>query len=382
MNSKTLIIGGGFAGQRACRALRGAPTDITLFDPRSAAVMLPALPDVAGDWLREDLLIRPLKDLLPSSVEHIRRAVDSIDLDAGTVSAGGESFLFDWLLITCGAVTDFHGFDQHLDAVHRLDSLESAQRIRDAFRDYLRQNDTPQVVISGGGYTGLELAAALHFRARADGVPCEITVIDPSETLLPFLPAARRNRILNFLRESGITLQTGQTVTAFDGRTVTAGDHRFENAFFCWAAGSTCPVSELRGHVERLRDGRLKTAADLSLPGYPRVFAAGDAAAFNAGDGVLRKAVNFAWYGGSHAGKSIARRLRGRPTRPFRPIDAGWVIPLHNDSVGQLFSRIWIRGRFGLRLHYFMCGFRNYRISNFLGFLKTAVTLFNKGGRS
>lgn len=76
----------------------------------------------------------------------------------------------------------------------------------------------------------------------------------------------------------------------------------------------------------------------------------------------------------------MARRRRGLKTEAFRPVDLGWVIPLHDTSVGKLFDRFWIRGSIGLRLHYFMCGFQNYAIVNFLGFAKIAAKRFNKGG--
>ncbi len=373
-----VIIGGGFAGRQACNALRGADTEVILFDPHSSTVMLPALPDLAGGWLDEKLLHRPLNELLPKNVRHIQKTVTAIDLDAKKLTASGETFAFDQLLIAAGSVTDFHGFDQHREKIYYLDSLETAIRIRDDFAAYLRRTKNPYVVMAGGGYTGLELAASLYYRALATGKSCNVTVIDPGKEILPFLPEAKRRYIKAFLNRTGITVLPETRVTDFDGTNVTAGNRTFENVFFCWTGGSTFAIPELRGNVERLRDGRLKVKADLSLPNYPDVFAAGDAAAFEQNGLVLRKAINFAWYEGQCAGKNIARRLRGKSTRPFKPFDAGWVIPLHSDSVGQLFSRIWINGNKGLSLHYFMCGFRNTRFANFAGFARIATKLFKK----
>lgn len=378
MNSKTVIVGGGFAGRQACRALRGADTEIVLFDPRSFTVMLPALPDLAGGWLDEKLLHRTLNELLPRNVLHVQRAATSIDLDAKTLVAGGETFAFDRLLIAAGSVTDFRGFDQHREKIYHLDSLETAVRIRDDFGAYLLKAEHPQVVMAGGGYTGLELAMSLYYRAQAAIKPCRVTVIDPAPDILPFLPDEKRKYIKAFLVRTGITLLSGSRVTGFDGNNVTAGETRLENVFFCWAGGSTFAVPALKGKVERLRDGRLKVNPDLSLPGYPDIFAAGDSAAFEQNGQVLRKAINFAWYEGKHAGKNIARRWCGKTTRPFRPFDAGWVIPLHADSTGQLFSRLWINGKTGLRLHYFMCGFRNYGFAKFAGFARIAAKLFKE----
>jgi NADH:ubiquinone reductase (H+-translocating) len=377
MNCKTILIGGGFAGRQAARALRRSKAEILLFDPDEETVMIPALPDLAGGWLKESLLTCPLADILPQNVRHIPHAVTAIDLDAKTVTADGELFAFDQLLIAAGSVTDFHGFDRHLEKIHRLDSLESALRIRHDFHSYLQSTEKPHVVVSGGGYTGLELAMSLFFLAKANGRLCRVTVVDPAPDILTFLPQDKQQRLKRFLESNGVTVLNGQKVTDYDGQTVTAGEHRFDNAFFCWAGGSCFAVPEMKGSVDRLRDGRLKVNPDLSLPGYPDVFAAGDAAAFEQNGTVLRKAVNFAWYEGLRAGRNLCRRQKNKPTRPFKPFDAGWVIPLHGDSVGKILSLFWMTGKTGLRMHYFMCGFRNCGFANFAGFARIALHLFN-----
>lgn len=379
MQTKTIIIGGGFAGRQACRALRGT-NEVLLLDPRDSTVMLPALPDLAGGWVDERLLFQPLEKLLPKNVRHVQKTVQSIDLNTKTLIAGGETVAFDQLLIAAGSVADFHGFDQHRDRIYQLDSLEAARKIRDDFAIYLKQTDEPHVVLAGGGYTGLELAASLYFRAQTAKKPCRVTVVDPGQNLLPFLPDSKRQYVQAFLDRTGIRVLHESRVTGFDGQNVVADEERFENVFFCWTAGSTFAVPELKGAVERLRDGRVKVNPDLSLPGYPDVFAAGDAAAVEHNGQVLRKAINFSWYAGKCAGKNIVRRQRGKTTKAFRPFDAGWVIPLHSTSIGQLFGRVWVRGNPGLRLHYFMCGFRNYSLSNFAGFARIAANLFKKGG--
>lgn len=378
MNSRIVILGAGFAGRQACHVLRGTKSEVVLIDPRDSTVMLPALPDLAGGWIDDPLLFQGLETLLPPNVQHIQKAVTSIDLDSKTLTAADETIAYDSLLIASGSVTDFRGFDQHRERIYHLDSLETARRIRDNFGAYLKQTAEPHVVMAGGGYTGLELATSLYYRAQAAGKPCRVTVIDPGKELLPFLPDPKRKHIKAFLERIGITVLPETRVTGFDGTNVTVGEQTFKNIFFCWTGGSTFAVPELKGDVERLRDGRIKVNADLSLPNYPDVFAAGDAAAFEQNGAALRKAINFAWYEGKCAGKNVARRLHRKETKAFRPVDAGWVIPLHGDSVGQLFSRVWIKRNTGLRLHYFMCGFRNYSLSNFAGFVRIATKLFKK----
>lgn len=373
MKVPVVIVGGGFAGQQACKALSGGGKRILLIDPHQAATMLPALPDMAGGWIPERLVQRPLREILPPNVEHLQASVSSIDLDAGTVQAGAQAIAYDYLLIASGSTPNFYDSPFPSEKMHALGTLDDARRIRREFEAYLRDKDHPHLLVAGTGYTGLELAMSLFFRAKAAGKPCAVTIVDPSPILLPSLPDKQRQYVLGFLTAQGAEVRLGAAVESFDGRDAVAGGKAYPDVFFCWAAGSKFAIPEIRGRVERLRDGRLDVASDLSLPNYPSVFAAGDAAAIERGGQPLRKAVNFAYYGGRRAGRNIVRRLRGRPTRPFRPVDLGWVVPFRETSIGRLPGGLWIRGRLGVRLHHLMCGVRNYSFSNFAGCLRLAL---------
>ena len=372
MKADILIIGGGFAGQQACKALRGSGEHILLIDPSPAATMLPALPDLAGGWVPERLVQCPFSEMLPANVEHLLAAVSTVDLDAGTVQANGQSIAYETLLIAAGSTPNFYGSPFPRENMHPLGTVADARRIRRDFEAYLCETESPQLLVAGTGYTGLELAMSLFFRAKAADKPCGVAIVDPTPILLPSLPEKQRRYVLDFLTSHGAEVRLGVAVESFDGRTAVAGGRTYGNVFFCWAAGSKLALPEIKGNVERLRDGRLKVARDLSLPHYPHVFAAGDAAAIEQDGQPLRKAVNFAYCGGKHAGRNIARRLRGRPTRPFRPVDLGWVVPFRETSVGRLPFGIWVRGLLGVRLHHLMCGIRNYSFANFAGCLKLA----------
>ena len=372
MKEKVVIVGGGFAGLQACKALRGSGSRILLIDPSPVTTMLPALPDLAGGWVPEQIVQRSLGELLPPNVTHLQAAVSSIDLDAGTLQAGSQTIAYETLLIAAGSTPNFYGSPFPRDRMHALGSLDDARRIRRDFEAYVRETDRPQLLVAGTGYTGLELAMSLFFRAKAANKSCGVAIVDPTPILLPSLPDKQRQYVLDFLTSYGAEIRLGVAVESFDGRNAVAGGRTYENVFFCWAAGSTFAVPEIKGNVARLRDGRLKVARDLSLPNYPNVFAAGDAAAIERRGQPLRKAVNFAYCGGKQAGRNIARRLRGKPTRPFWPVDLGWVVPFRETSIGRLPFGIWVRGRLGVRLHHLMCGIRNYSFANFAGCLKLA----------
>lgn len=374
MVSKIVIIGGGFAGLQACRALSRSGASILLIDAQPGPVMLPALPDVAGGWVAERLAHGLFSRLLPRGVEFRQANVTSIDLEEGRVRTEKESFSYDYLLIACGSTTNFRGTSFPRARMYSLATLDDARRIRADFEAYLGRAEQPHLLLAGTGYTGLELAMSLHFRAQALGRRCPITIVDPTPILLPSLPAKQRQYVLDFLTAEGADVRMGVAVESFDGRRAVVGGHTFDDVFFCWATGSTFAVPEVKGDVSQSQDGRLKVAPDLSLPGYSNVFVAGDSAYIEVNGQPLRKAVNFAYYGGRHAGRNIVRRLRNQPARPFKPVDLGWVVPLHRTSIGRLPGGFWVRGKIGVRMHHLMCGVRNFSWKNFAGCLRLALT--------
>ena len=375
---KTVVVGAGFAGIQACRALRKAPTDVLLIDPNPMTAMVPALPDLAGGWIQERLVSWPISDLLPANAQHALGSVHGIDLLANRVDWNDSSTPFDYLVIAAGSVPASPPASIAADSTFSLANLNDARRIRNSFMSYLNSNPRPTLLVAGGGFTGLELAASLQARARRAGRDCPTTIVDPSDPLLPFLPDAERRRVLDHLGRRNVEFLAGTRLDYFDGTSARAGIRVFENPFLCWAAGSTSPLRNVVGGADRLRDGRFVVGPSMSLPGFERVFAAGDSAAFYWNGKPVRKSVNLAFGGGKCAGDNVARLLAGKPVRPFRPVDPGWIIPLHDESVGQIHPGLNIRGSLGVRLHFFMCGARNFSFSNFAGCFRQALNPYGK----
>ncbi len=379
MMADVVILGGGFAGRRACLALHRAKVNVALLDAQPYSTMFPALPDLAGGWIPGHLVHHPLSDLLPPGVALHNTTVTGLDLDARQLDTHDGPLQYKSLLIAAGSVPLPPPAAFSRDRLYVLGNMADALRIRREFDAYLQSVVHPRVLVAGTGYTGLELAMSLHFRARAAGMECRITLVDPTPVLLPSLPERHRRFVLDFLQANGADVLLGTSVESYDGLTAIAGGRTFDDPFFCWATGSCFSVPEVKGSVERLPDGRFLVAPDLSLPAYPEVFAAGDAAAILRKGRPLRKAVNFAFYGGFHAGRNLARRRQGRTTRPFHPIDLGWIVPFHATSIGRIAPGIWIHGRFGVRLHHLMCGLRNFTFRNFLECLWLALHPNQKG---
>ncbi len=373
---KIVILGGGFAGMAAARALRGLARGgharIEVWDRSADAVMIPALPDFAAGLMRREALVGAIRNRLPRSVLWRLKSAHRVDLDARVIACDEGLVPYDALIIAAGSSSRPANPDWNASSTYPLASLADAERIRADFPCYLERADQPHLLFSGGGYTAVELACALRKHvARPGGKPCRITLVDRHRAILPFLSRRQTQRLDGRLAKHEIELRLGCQIKAFNGRdAVLDNGERFEDVFLCRTEG-TGPAIDVSGtKLRREQDGRLAVDPALQVEGYPAVFAAGDAAAIRVHGGFLRKAVNFAIYSGACAGKNMARLLRERPLREYRPVDLGWVIPMADDSVGLAFGVLPLQGRPGLMLHYFMCGFRNFSLRNFSVFVQ------------
>ena len=376
--ARVVILGGGFAGMAAARALRHAVRagrcDLTLVDREPVSAMIPVLPDYAAGLLADGVITAPLAGRLPTGAAFLQDTVSAVDPDARTVAmASGKTIPYDYLVLAMGSVAAPGPDGQATDDVYTLTTYADACRLRTAYSRWLESSDRPAVLISGAGYTGIELAVGMVRSAIRQGKRVAVTLVEQREAILPFLGPAQQARVRRCLDRHGITLRTGCKVARFDGSTAVLSDGTATGpVLFCRAEGTVAPVRPA-GDQAALGDGRLRVTPVLSLPAHPAVFAAGDAAAIPSGDGFLRKAVNFSIYTGHRAGANVARLLRGASPRPFRSVDLGWVIPMGDDSVGRAFGRVPLYGRPGLRLHYVMCGVRNYTFRNLLYFVRHAA---------
>jgi NADH:ubiquinone reductase (H+-translocating) len=232
----------------------------------------------------------------------------------------------------------------------------------------------PAILINGAGYTGLELAIAMKRRAWREGIPIDVHVVEQRPQVLTFLSERQQSRVQACLQRHEIRLHMGSTIANVTHSDITLSDGTvLKSPLLCRAEGTTSPLQTADEGISHLPDHRMHVQTTLALAHYPDVFVAGDAAAFAIPAGYLRKAVNFAYYAGFHAGRNVARILDKRCPRPFLPVDLGWVIPLGDDSVGEILGGIPLSGKLGLRMHYVMCGFRNYSIRNFLRLVGYAI---------
>lgn len=362
------ILGGGFAGLAAARELdKRLPTDsqheIILIDRHEYTTMLPSLPDVAGKRVEPDKVRETITSQVSRRVRFIREAVDSVDFPSRTIKMGDTELVYDKLIFAPGSKVNFYNHNAEFQKNLKLDCLEDAIKIRDSFARALFNTDRLHVVISGGGFTGMEVASNLYRYAGFLERPCTITVIDRNQTIMPSLGEKRSRYIMEQMAKLGFQFMLGTEVESYQDRTVTLKTgEKIHDAFFVWCSGVRLAIP-VQGSQRQIRDDRIIVDEFLRIPEHLDVYVAGDAAAIKAGDTYLRRAVNFAALSGKLAARNVAAELKGAQLKRFKPVDLGWVIPLYTTSVGEAFG-LKTQGRIGIPLHYLMCGIKNYNAKN------------------
>jgi NADH dehydrogenase len=396
-----VVIGGGFAGLDAARALARAPVRVTLVDRHNHHVFQPLLYQVATAGLSPGDIASPIRWILRKQqnlrvllarVERIDPAAKRLHLD------GGDVLDYDALIVATGVTHSYFG---HQDWAARApglktldDALEVRRRVLLAFElaeresDRARQQDLLTFVIVGGGPTGVELAGALAEIARralkqefdnVDPSTARILLIEAGPSILPTFPDSLRDSARRALDRLGVTVIEGRAVTAIEEGAVEFGGERIAAGTVLWAAGvQASPLGRLLG-TEVDRAGRVAVNPDLSVPGHPEVFIAGDLALFTHQTGKpLPGVAQAAKQLGKHAARNALRRLRGEPTETFRYIDPGNLATIGRNSAIADFGWLRLSGYpgwlFWLFLHiFFLIGFRN-RVSVMLQWAVSYLT--------
>jgi len=310
-----VIVGGGFGGLRAARALRSAPVDVTLIDRRNYHLFQPLLYQVATGSLSPGQIAAPLRGVL-SRQENVRvlmgHVVD-IDPEARRVLlADGASFGYDSLIVAAGSQTSYYGHDEWREWAPGMKSIEEATNIRHkilyAFEVAERLTDPAErhawlrFVIVGAGATGVELAGAIGEIARQTlkndfrsirPQDAEIILLDGAPRVLTSFPEELARKAAASLARLGVQVKTGVMVKEIDHDGVTiessGATDRMPSKTVIWAGGVTAPALgrtlASRTKAETDRGGRLKVKADLTVPGYPDLYVVGDLARASGPDG-------------------------------------------------------------------------------------------------
>jgi NADH dehydrogenase len=376
---RAVIIGGGFGGLYAARALKHENLCVTLVDRRNFHLFQPLLYQVATGALSPGEIASPLRVLLRKQKNAQVLLADAVDLDpAGrSLILDKGAIPYDTLIVAAGARHFYFGHDSWEPVAPGLKSLEDATRIRHkilyAFEAAEREPDPDArrrwltFVIVGAGPTGVELAGALaeiandslrHDFRSIHPEDSRILLLDTSPRVLTAFPESLSAAAERQLIHLGVRVIPSVRVTdiAPDGvtySTSTGGAERIETHTVLWAAGvKPSPWGEIlakRAGAELERTGRVKVNPDLTIPGHPEIFVIGDLAYLEQKGVALPGIAPVAMQEGRYAASVILGRLAGRTSKPFSYFDKGYLA-----VVGRK-SGVGVIG--GLKLHGFIAWF-------------------------
>jgi NADH dehydrogenase len=380
-----VILGGGFGGLYAAKALRGAPLRVSVVDRRNHHLFQPLLYQVATAGLNPADIAAPIRGILrgQENVRVLLAEATAVERSSRRVLFSDGEIRYDFLIVATGATHAYFGRDHWAGHAPGLKSIEDALEIRRrvflAYEAAEREPDPERrrawltFVIIGAGPTGVEMAGALAEISRhaladefdhIDPGQARIVLVEAGARVLPSYPETLSAKARQQLEELGVEVRTGALVTAVDVHGVEIGSERLATRTVVWAAGVAASALARSLGVPLDRAGRVIVRPDLTLPGDDDVYVIGDLAALEQDGRLVPGVCPAAIQQGRHAAANVLRRARGEPNAPFRYRDKGSFATIgRGAAVGEMgalrlagFSA-WIAW---LAIHiFFLIGFRN-----------------------
>ncbi len=383
-----VILGGGFAGLSAARELHNAPVRVTLIDRANHHLFQPLLYQVATASLAPSDISVPIRQRLRKqrNTTVLLANATAIDVNARriTLDDGAQSLDYDYLLVATGARHAYFGHDEWEAFAPGLKSIEDAfemrQRFLMAFEQAEKSDDEAErqalltFVIVGAGPTGVELAGALPEIARGamrrdfrriDTRRTRVILVEAGPRVLSTFPDKLSQAAQRDLEKLGVEVRLGTPVTNITDRAVTIGDEAVAARTVFWAAGNEAsPLGAMLGAATD-RAGRVKVNDDLSVPGHPEVFVAGDLCTIARPDGRPVPAVApTANQTGTHAARMIRRSIDGKERTPFKYFHKGDLATIGRHKAVSAFGSFTVTGYLSWLIWVFvhlmyLVGFRN-----------------------
>jgi NADH:ubiquinone reductase (H+-translocating) len=386
---RVVIVGAGFGGLAAAKALKRAPVQVTVIDRRNYHLFQPLLYQVATAAPSPADIAQPIRAILrrQRNTEVILGRVTDVDPAAREVLIDEQRIAYDYLIIATGAQHAYFGHDEWEPFAPGLKQVEDAIAIRGrillAFEEAEIATD-PNLrarlltfVVVGGGPTGVELAGALAELARQsiagdfrhiDPRRARVLLVEAGPRLLPTFPERLSAVAKRALERLGVEVRLDTMVTDCNASGVAMGEEHVQARTVLWAAGvAASPAARWLGAAQD-RSGRVEVAADLSLPGHPEIFVIGDTALPTDAAGNPRPLPGIA-PAAKQAGQYVAKVIRmrvqgGKTTGPFRYRNYGNLATIGRKAAVADFGWIRLSGYiawwlWGLAHIYFLIGFRN-----------------------
>jgi NADH dehydrogenase len=380
-----VILGGGFGGLAAARALARAPVRVTVLDRHNHHLFQPLLYQVATAGLSPAEIASPIRRILSKQENATVLLAEAVGIEPASrrVRLADGDLAYDHLIVATGATHSYFGHDDwsaHAPGLKTLDdALEIRRRVLFAFEAAERETDAERrrqwltFVVIGGGPTGVEMAGAFaeiarhtlvrDFR-RIDPRSARVVLVEAAPRVLTAYPRNLSERAVRGLEALGVQVWTGGAVTGIDGDGVQIGSDRLAARTIVWAAGvQGSPLAASLG-VPLDRTGRVLVAPDLTVPGWPEVSVIGDLAAVEFDSRPVPGVAPAAIQMGRHAAANVLRAVRGQPRLPFRYRDRGALATIGRSRAVAVLGPLRLSGFVAwvawLAVHiFFLIGFRN-----------------------
>jgi len=366
-----VIVGGGFGGVAAARALKHAPVRITLVDRTNHHLFQPLLFQVTAGIVEPGAIAPPIRSIFRNqkNVDVRMAEVTGVDKARQLVHLNGDTppIHFDYLILATGVQASYFGHDEWAQFASGMKSLVDADMLRSRIIAALEQADQEPdphkreelltFVVVGAGPSGCELAGALAEQFRR-GLPAEYRHIDPRQAHIVLLEAGPRalsafsehlaRGAIGRLRRLGVDVRFGQPVELIDAEGVVVGGERIRTRTVVWTAGvAASPAGRWLG-TDTDRTGRVVVGPDMSVPGYSRIFVVGDTAHIQYGGQPLPSVATVALQSGEHAGRTIGALVTGQaPPGRFAYFDKGNMATIAATYAIAETGRIKLHGLIG-----------------------------------
>jgi NADH dehydrogenase len=367
---RVLVLGGGFAGLGATQELKAAPVDVVVVDKHDYHTFQPLLYQLATGLLETTTVGHSLRDLVKNQDNAVihNAAIESVDLDAREVRFDGlEPLTYDYLVLGIGAEVQFFGTEGAAEHAFPMYTLPDAVRLKEhvlgrweaADRDpSLVEDGALNVVVVGGGPTGVETAGALAELYRADFVKdyktlpqesAQITLVEAGPEIFAMFKQNLRDYTKEALNERSVEIVTGDAVASVSPtRVKLKSGAELKAHTLVWGAGLQGNRLVQSLGLELQRGSRIGVGPDLTLPDHPEVYAVGDIAAITDAktNQVLPQLGSVALQAGEHAGKTIARLVAGKKAEPFKYRDKGTMATIgRGAAVVQMLGGRTMKGK-------------------------------------
>ena len=408
---RIVIVGGGFGGLAAGKALKNTPAEILLIDRTNHHLFQPLLYQVATSVLTPSQIATPIRSILRNqkNTTVIMAEVTGVDKDQKYVIVSDADrqnvpIAYDYLILATGASHSYFGHNEFAEYAPGLKSLADAEAARnkilqafetaEAEQDADRHQDLLTFVLVGAGPTGVEMAGALaifvrntlksDFR-RIDPASARIVLVDMAPRVLGPFSESLSKSAKQRLEKLGVELRLGHSVEQIDAEGVVIAGERIASKTVIWTAGVAPSPAGKWLNVETDRAGRVRIQKDLTVPAHPEIFVVGDTASLDQNGKPLPGVAQVAMQQGRYAGKLIHNRIVGSPPpRTFSYFDKGSMAVVGKGFAVLQSGKVQVSG-FGAWLtwaavHLQFLATSSLRLGVFLQWAWTYVT-GQRGGR-